>query len=225
MLAAVTSLTAQLSAGLSGGASIPLGSYQEYTSRALGNASIGGQFGLDLYYQIHKNVAIGVNVAHFLNPVDAEQTAEDIWNEYKTAATVHVSATPYQLTTAMLSVRPQTGSLFGRFSLFAGLSAGMLVAQSPTYTQELALSSPLHQTIESAVSTAFALQGEAGLQLRVSDNLGLGLFANYLTSKPTFEFERSDMTGSPTESVEQHIQSVNVGLRLQYTFDRSKVEK
>ena len=220
LFAMTAGLKAQISIGLSGGLSLPLGTYQDYTSRALGKADMGGHFGLGLHYQIHKNLSIGINASHILHAVDAQQTAEGIWDEYKTAASVHVTATPYQLTAILLGVQPQTGWLLNRFSLYAGLSGGALVAQSPTFTQEIALSSPLHQTIDGATSTALALQGEIGLQWRVHNNIGLGLYANYLTSKPTFDFVRSDKTDAPTESAELHIQSANVGMRLIYRFQR-----
>ena len=199
---------------------MPLGSYQDYNSRALGSVSTGGHVGVDLHYFLHKNISIGLSATHFLNPVDANKTAEGIWNEHKTAADVHVTATPYQLTTVLLGISPQTGLLFGRLSLVAGLSGGVLVAQSPKFTQEIALSSPVHQTIEGAVSQAFAVQGEAGLQFRLFSNLRLGLFANYLTSKPSFDFVRSDLANSPTESVEQHVQTVNAGLKLLYRMEK-----
>lgn len=213
-------LKAQINIGLSAGLSLPLGTYQDYTSRALGKADMGGHFGLGLHYQIHKNLSVGVNASHILHVVDAEQTAEGIWNEYKTAASVNVTATPYQLTALLLGVQPQTGWMFNRFSLYAGLFGGALVAQSPTFTQAIALSSPLHQTIDGATSTAFALQGELGLQWRIHSNIGLGVFANYLTSKPTFDFVRSDKTDAPTESAELHIQCANIGMRLIYRFQR-----
>lgn len=175
---------------------------------------------MDLHYFLHKNISIGLSATHFLNPVDANKTAEGIWNENKTAADVHVTATPYQLTTALLGISPQTGRLFGNLSLFVGLSGGILVAQSPKFTQEIALSSPLHQTIEGAVSQAFAVQGEAGLRYQLHSKLGLGVFASYLSAKPSFDFVRSDLANSPTESVEQHVQMVNVGLKLSYSIGK-----
>lgn len=227
LLAATSALTAQTktwSLGLSGGVSTPLGSYQDYNSRALGSVSTGGYVGLDLHYFLHKNISIGLSAAHLINPVDANKTAEGIWDENKTAADVHVTATPYQLTTVLLGISPQTGRLFGNLSLFAELSGGILVAQSPKFTQEIALSSPLHQTIKGAASQAFAVQGEAGLQYQLHPKLGLGVFASYLSAKPSFDFVRSDLANSPTESVEQHVQLVSVGLKLLYSIGREAAD-
>lgn len=210
--------------GVWGGTAIPFGNYSHYTSRALGNASVGSIVGIDLYHTIHRNLAIGISVNHLFNPINAEKWAEGIWEENKTASNVKLTATPYQVANVMLGLRPQTALLLRNVSVFGGIAGGVMFVKSPTSTQEIALSSPLHQTIEGATSTAFCAQFQGGIQYHLNCKWGLSLVADYLTAKPTFDFVRSDKANTPTESVALRMQTLNIGLKLAYLLSNGKAQ-
>lgn len=204
--------------GALAGAAIPLGAYQHYNSQALGQAATGIVAGLEINYNLHQYLGLALSLNHYLNPIDADHFAESIWNEHKTAASVTITGTPYQVSNLSMGIRPKAGLIPNKLAVFAGLSAGLTLVRTPTLTQEIQLSSPLHQTIQGASSTAFSVQGQAGIELYLSSKLGLHLFGEYLSSKPSFDFLRSDQSGSPTESSAQRIQIASVGLKLAYAL-------
>lgn len=207
--------------GLYGGVAQPLKSYGEYTSRALGNAAIGYWGGIGTSYNIHPRLALTADIGYLQNPLDANKTAAGIWEEDKTASSVKLTASPYRLYTFTLGVRPQV-DLGQKLRLFLGASGGFSVAQSPTLHQEIALSSPFHQSIQGARSSAFCLKAQCGIGFKLTDELSLSLLADYLHTKPTFKFVRNDLSGSPTESANKRIQTMGVGLGLGYSFVAKK---
>lgn len=204
--------------GVLGGVALPLGDYQNYNSQALGQASTGIVTGLELRYGLHQNLGLTANLSHYLNPIDANRFAQSIWNEHKTAASVKITGTPYQVSNLSIGIRPQAELMTNKLVIFGTVSAGLALVRTPTLTQELALSSPLHQSINGASSTTFSIQGQAGVQFYVSSKLGLSLFGEYWAAKPTFDFIRSDQSNSPTESSMQRIQIASVGLKLSYAL-------
>lgn len=203
--------------GLYGGVALPLKSYGEYTSRALGNAA-GGYWGdIGTSYHIHPKLALTADIGYLQNPLNANKTAAGIWEEDKTATSVKLTASPYQLYTFTVGVRPQV-DLGQKLRLFLGASGGFSVAQSPSLHQEIALSSPFHQSIEGARSSAFCVKAQAGVGFKLTDKLSLNLLADFLHTKPTFKFLRSDLSGSPTESVGKRIQTMGFALGLGYSI-------
>ncbi|MFN0200734.1 MAG: hypothetical protein ACKVTZ_04410 [Bacteroidia bacterium] len=212
-----------LSIGISAGSAIPLGKFTEYNAPILGCAKIGSASGLELSYALHKYFNLMLSGNYYTNPVDATKLAEGVWEENKTAKKIEIlNVSPYMMGNVMLGIRPNF-SLGAKMAVFVGISGGLLVVQTPSFTRHIEFpAAPVHQEIKGASASAFCYQPQVGLQFKVGDAAALSLFADYLGAKTSFDFTRSDKTSAPTESMEQQIQLVNVGLKLSYTLSKKQ---